>query len=147
MFSDEPPTVEEWQRRRCWFDKELEKATGQGSYLVSEQACALSIELERLYCSGAWVAVVIVAMAVVDAQLRETEVCGFRGNTKELINVSEAEPDLHWLRRLRNAYVHVDPDRPAITVDRHLGEQGRLERDARRAILLAFKAFFMSPGV
>ena len=144
---ENPPSLEEWQARFRWFNQEMDRSMEPGGYIVSEQACALSVELERLYCTGAWVAVVIVAIAVVDAQLREAELADFRGNTKDLIDAVNANPALHRLRKLRNTYVHVNPDQPAITVDQILADDVRLRHDAESAIKLVFEAFFMNPMV
>ena len=74
-----------WRDRQLWFEEELDRAQGEyGGYEVSEQACALMAEVQAVFCAGAWVGVVILAMAVIDAQLRETEVPGFAGSAHEL---------------------------------------------------------------
>ncbi len=143
----EHPTIETWEARRLWFKREGEEAQGEGSYLVSEQACALIAEVQSTFCAGAWAAVIILAAAVIDAQLRETETIGFRGNTAQLINATGGEPALHQLRRRRNALVHVNADNPALTVDQQWTERERLEEEARSAVRLMFRTFFMSPGL
>jgi hypothetical protein len=79
------PSHEVWEERRIWFESLNDEISGQGSYLVSEQACALIAEVQSVFCAGAWVAVIILATAVIDAQLRETEVPRFKGNLKELL--------------------------------------------------------------
>jgi hypothetical protein len=129
------PGEQIWEERRAWFERVAEEACGSGSYLLSEQACALIVEVQAVFCTGAWVSVVILAMAVVDAQLRETEEPGFDGNTARLVDAV----------RGRNALVHVDPDKPAITVDRQWSDRAILEQEARDAVLLMFRTFYMSP--
>src|ERR1043165_7354381 len=47
-------------------------------------------------------------MSVVDAQLRETELSGFRGNTKALLSAAQANQKLQFLRKRRNAILHLD---------------------------------------
>lgn len=113
--------------------------------MVSEQACALTADVQAAFCAGAWVAVIVLAMAVVDASLRETEVPGFSGNTKELIRIAGASPQLQSLRVRRNAFVHLNPDHPAITVDQQWADRERLEQEARSAVTLMFEAFYLSP--
>jgi hypothetical protein len=141
------PNPEIWEKRKEWFESTLEEAQGEGSYLVSEQACALCAEVQSTYCAGAWVAVIILAVCVMDASLRETEVPGFTGNTKRLLETVCADEDHQQLRELRNAYVHIHPEHPAITVDMQWAERERLEKDAQRAIKLMFDMFFISPSI
>ncbi len=143
----ECPDRGEWESRRKWFDELGESYAGEGSYLASEQACALVGEVETAFCAGAWVAVVVLAMAVVDAQLMETEVPGFAGNTSQLLDYLGANSDLHKLRKRRNALIHVDFDNPAITVDQQWANQSELNGEAKEAVALMFEAFYSNPAV
>lgn len=139
------PTPELWDERRRWFESVDERSRGQGAYLVSEQAWALTADVQAAFCSGAWGAVIILAMCVVDAALRETEVPGFGGNTRDLLHAGGANPELQGLRRRRNAMVHVNPDQPALTVDQQWADRPALEREGRRAVELMFDAFYIGP--
>lgn len=141
----EYPSRQTWDQRREWFESIEEKTRGEGSYLVSEQACALTADVESAFCAGAWVGVIILSMAVVDAALRETEVQGFTGNTKKLLQAANANPRLQVIRERRNALVHVNPDNPALTVDQQWTERDRLEGDAREAVELMFETFYTGP--
>jgi len=143
----EQPSTELWEARRRWFDELGESLAGEGSYFVSEQACALIGEVQTAFCAGAWVAVLVLAMAVVDAQLRETEVPEFKGNTQQLLDVVQANPDLHRLRERRNAIIHIRPENPAITVDQQWANRAELEQEARQAVELMFEAFYIGPMV
>jgi len=143
----EHPPQEVWEERRMWFEDVLERAQGEGNYLVSEQACALTADVQSAFCAGAWIAVIVLSMAVVDSALRETEVPGFRGNTKKLLDDAGANPRLQAMRKRRNALVHVNPDNPAITVDQQWMERSDLEGEAREAVELMFEAFFIGPCV
>ena len=134
-----------WESRRAWFEETLERHQGQGNYFVSEQACALVAEVQACFCTGAWVAVTMLSLSVVDAQLRETEVSGFKGNTKDLIDETGASPALQDLRKRRNTLVHVDADQPALTVDDQWSKRDELEREAREAVELMFATFFIGP--
>ena len=143
----EHPSREIWEQRRKWFESVDEKAQGNGSYLVSDQACALTADVQSAFCAGAWVGVIILSMAVVDAALRETEVPGFTGSTKKLIETANANPRLQAMRERRNAFVHVNPDNPALTVDQQWADRGKLEKEAREAVELMFEAFYIGPWV
>ena len=115
--------------------------------MVSEQACALTADVQAAFCAGAWAAVIIMAMAVIDAALRETEATGFKGNTKRLIDEISTNPGLHKLRKRRNALVHVDTDKPALTVDQQWVDREKLEMEAREAVMLMFETFYIGPCV
>ncbi|HUT61508.1 MAG TPA: hypothetical protein VNA25_26975 [Phycisphaerae bacterium] len=147
MEQIEHPSRELWEERRTWFECTDERARGEGSYLVSEQACALTADVQATFCAGAWAGVVVLAMAVVDAALRETEVPGFKGNTKELIEAADANPRLQAMRQHRNALIHVDPENPALTVDQQWVDRSKLEAQAREAVELMFEAFYIGPWV
>jgi hypothetical protein len=143
----ECPSTEAWEQRRLWFESVEEEMRGQGAYLVSEQACALAAEVQSVFCTGAWLAVLVMGMAVVDAQLRETETTGFRGNTKALLDEAGANPKLQELRRKRNRLLHLDPSSPGVTVEDQWENRPQMEVDAREAVRLMFEAFYMSPWV
>jgi hypothetical protein len=136
-----------WEQRRRWFEAQEEEFRGQGNYFVSEQACALIAEVQSVFCAGAWIAVIILAMAVIDAQLRETEVPAFEGNTMRLLEEAGANPAIQQLRKRRNALIHLNPDDPAITVDRQWDNRAQLEADARDTVRLMFEAFYIGPWV
>jgi hypothetical protein len=141
------PTQEVWETRRTWFENLSESYENRGgSYFVSDQASALCGDVEIAFCAGAWIAVVVLAMAVVDSQLRDTEYPDFKGSTNELIKFLGLNQELQWLRRRRNQLVHINVDNPAITLDQQWLNQEQLEKDARKAIELMFEAFFSNPG-
>jgi hypothetical protein len=142
----EHPSRDTWDQRRAWFELAEQVARGEGSFLLSEQACALTADVLAAFCAGAWAAVVILAMAVVDASLREIEVPGFSGSTKDLIAAAGANGELQVLRARRNALVHVHPGTPALTVENQWADRAKLEREARSAIRLMFEVFYLSPG-
>ena len=81
---------------------------GEGSYFVSEQACALIGEVQMAFCAGAWLAVIVLAIAVVDSQLREFTP-GFEGSTKRLLMDAQVNPKLQQLRERRNAIFTLMP--------------------------------------
>ena len=140
------PVKEVWKERQKWFEATGEKYQGIGSYLVSDQACALIADVQSAFCAGAWLAVIVLSLAVVDAQLRETELPGFKGNTKKLLKEAGANSELQKLRLRRNKLIHIDTDNPAITVDQQWEDRKKLEREAKKAVKLMFDAFYMNPG-
>jgi hypothetical protein len=139
MIHLEHPSNEMWELRRDWFKRKAEPPDDSG-YLLSEQACAVVADLQCAFCAGAWITVVVLAAAAIDAHLHDAEV--FTGNAKRVIDEAGADPQLHTLRKRRNALIHSDSDSPAITVDQQLSERVRLEDDARLAVELVFRMFY-----
>lgn len=141
------PPPELWEERQRWIENlAFSYENKAGSYDLSEQACALTAEVQSAFCAGAWGAVIIMALCVVEAQLKEWDVPGFKGNMKELLKLAGANPSLQKLRKRRNQLVHVNPEQPAITVDQQWADRNALETEAREAIELMFEALFSSPG-
>ena len=127
------PDLDTWEERRRWFE-ELEAGLGQGgaARALSEQACALMVDLQAMFCAGAWAGSVIVAGTIADAQGRY-----------EAVDTQLAE-ELAWLRRARNDLVHENPKAPALTVEDQWTNRRQWERDAKRAISAAMRVLY--PG-
>jgi hypothetical protein len=141
------PDEKLWNERKEWLMELEEEESGLGGYAISEQACALMMDMEAVFCTGAWVAVIIISMAIIDAQLREVEAPGFQGNTEKLLKETGLVHELDWLRKRRNKLIHLKPERPEITVDKQWLEREQLENEARKAIGLVFKVVFLTPFV
>lgn len=144
MIHLEHPSSEMWESRRDWFEQKA-APSDDGGYLLSEQACAMVADLQCAFCAGAWIAVVVLAAAAIDAHLHDAE--GFAGNAKGVIDEAGKDPQLHLLRRRRNRLIHSVPGSPAITVEKQWSERGRLEEDARHAVELVFRVFYVNPSI
>ena len=86
------PVLETWEERRRWFEAlEAERGKGGAASALSEQACALMVDLQATYCAGAFAAAIVLAATIVDNQGR----------------FARADPglaeELGWLRLTRNA--------------------------------------------
>jgi hypothetical protein len=127
------PDLATWEERRRWFEAlEAERARGGAASRLSEQACALMVDLQATFCAGAWASTIMLAATIVDSQGR------FHHPDPDL------QPDLAWLRLTRNALVHEDPREPAITIEDQWTNRRAWERDARRAVQTAMAALY--PG-
>ena len=147
MEQIEYPDFEIWEGRKRWFEEELEnKQHPLASYDVSDQATALLVELQSCYCVGAFLSVIILSVSIIDAQLRETKAVDSKIGTAKLLDEYFTGRDINWLRKLRNKYVHVDIDNPALKIDDQYTNRKQMESDAERAIQMVIHAFFQSPG-
>lgn len=142
----EVPPTDIWNERRKWFDGQVFEHQGLGSHLLSEQACALMMEVQSCYCAGAWIAVVILAFTVIDAQLTEAMAPDFEGNSTGLLRHLAFGEDYQQLRLRRNRIIHLRRDQSAITVDQQWGSRQELEAEAEAAVKLMLTAFFSAPG-
>lgn len=143
---DACPDRDAWGKRRHWFDEAGKAAEGLGEiWDTSEQVEALFVDVKIAFCAGAWLAVIILAAAVVDTHLREYQVPeGFVGNAARLLDAAHADPALHGLRQRRNALMHLDDRQaPAVTINDRWDKRPELEGEAREAVHLMFRALCM----
>lgn len=128
----DPPDVVEWDERRIWFERLEEERARHGAGQLSEQACALMIELQTVFCAGAWAAAIVLAATIADSQMiwaREDVPQSLRD-------------ELSWLRQARNALLHENPREPALTVEDQWMHRKRWERQARRAVEAAVASLY-----
>ncbi len=140
------PLQETWDKRRDWLYQELEKAETGMSYLLSEHAVALFMDMQLAYCAGAWLSVIVMSVSVIDAHLRETEALDNKIGTAKLLSDYYNGGDIDWLRKLRNKYVHVDLDKSPFAMNDWYSQQEKLEEDATTAMQMTIAAIFQSPG-
>jgi hypothetical protein len=67
------PQNEIWNSRKEWIESEIEESMTGFSYLVSDHATALFLDLQICYCAGAFLSGIILSVSIIDAHLRETE--------------------------------------------------------------------------
>ena len=120
-----------WDERRLWFEAREGAHARDGAGALSEQACALMIDLQSVFCAGAWTAVVILAGAIAEAQ-------AFHGGYRS----DGLESERAWLRGLRNALVHENREDPAITLEDQWTGRRDWERAARRAVEVALGTLY-----
>jgi len=120
------------KERTAWFRETMVRAD---MGLLSDQAAALLAELETIFVAGAWVATVILAAAVIEAELRAEGDEGRFTNTGVLFREAGLGDDFDWLRQRRNALLHFTGE-PALTVDMFWFQAAELEADARRSVTL-----------
>jgi hypothetical protein len=128
----ERPSETEWDERRLWFEELEARHAKGGAPAPSEQACALMIDLQAVFCTGAWAAAVILACAVTEAQ----------GGSKRDSLPGVPDSDYRWLRALRNRLSHENRGDPELTVEDQWQRRGLWEERARRAVAIAFASLY-----
>ncbi|MFE0754694.1 hypothetical protein ACFW16_12120 [Inquilinus sp. NPDC058860] len=139
---------DEVEVRTRWFaDVMAGRGTGgRPAVAVGDHTQALLVELETVFGAGAWIATVILAVAVVEAHLREQAIASGRAvdpylNAGALFAEAGLDERFDTLRRARNRALHVS-DPPTLTVDMHWFEAERLEAEARYAVRLVAAALY-----
>ncbi len=137
-----------WTARYNWLRETEEREEGiWHSILLSPQGLLLTYDIEISFCAGAWVAVIILAHAAIDATLRDTEFGDYNSNSKKIFG---NDKNLQWLRELRNRLVHVSSNHPSMFSEEDLNNvatfQEGLEADARRAVTLLYRTIYANPG-
>ena len=124
----------EHERRQWLHDRIHQAADGQG-LVPGPQAEALFGELIDVFAAGAWLATVILAHAVLEAEFADPD-----SAEGAVLNRIRHGRDYAWLRRRRNGLLHADGPGPVVTAAGRLRDREELERDARRAVTLVIRA-------
>ena len=132
----ERPPDDLWDERRLWFEETQARLAAVGAAAPSEQACALMIDLQAVFCVGAWAAVVLLACAVTEAQ----------GGSRRESLPGVADRDYRWLRALRNRLSHENRSNPELTVEDQWLRRDLWEERARRAVVIALSALYPAPS-
>lgn len=142
------PDKAKWNQRMDWISNEIEIAEKKGlGFAVSDHATALFMDMQLAYCAGAWLSVLITSVSVIDSHLRETEAMDDKIGTAKLLNEYYEGDDINWLRQLRNKYVHLNLDNPALEMNAWFDNQKQFEADATRAIRMTINALFQNPFI
>ncbi|MES2383280.1 MAG: hypothetical protein V4593_01945 [Pseudomonadota bacterium] len=133
------------RQRMTWLDRAIsQEGCVRNGRMLSTQGLLLLRDIERAFCAGAWLSVVVLAYAVVDATLRDVATGDYKSKAADLYG---SNPDLDWLRTLRNEIVHVSPPGspsglwklPATDLS---ACHEALEHEAQRAVALAYRQVF-----
>jgi hypothetical protein len=111
---------------------------------ISTNALLLEIDIRTAFRSGAWLAVIVLAAAAIEAQFRQVYKDDYENSASKLYGVSE---DLHWLRELRNEILHASKPETESSLWKRPTEglhasQALLEPEARRAIEVMFRTVY-----
>jgi hypothetical protein len=112
--------------------------------VISSHALMLEIDLRLAYCAGAWLSVIALACAAVEAQARQVTANDYSSPARDLF---VDNPDLQWLRTLRNELMHAREPGTASQLWKVGGgdigaNQRALEAEATRAVEVMFQAIY-----
>ena len=149
MDQIEFPAYENWRARREWFKAQFDIENYGGAYVMGEHASGLLVDLQAIFCAGAFVSTLILACTIIDAHLQETN-----SDIEDKDSIQSAFSDLSsvegfdCLRQRRNRLVHFKRQKGVtIAVDDHYQSRSEHEKDARHAINLVARVLFENPWV
>ena len=117
--------------RQLWFQQTHQEFVSKGVIKVSEQASALIIDLEAVFCVGAWATVVLLSGVIVESHIQLT-----KGDL--LLTPKQWE----WMRTQRNRLAHEKASKPILTIEDHWQRRDIWEDKAKKAIVLTFTQLY-----
>ena len=137
------------QERTLWLDRTINQERKRYPVMtLSTQGLLLLYDIEKAFSVGAWMSVIVLAYAVVDATLRDVATGDYKSKAADLYG---SNSDLEWLRNIRNQIVHVSPPgTPSLLWKQQSSNlpacQEALEPEAKRAVALAYRQVYAQPG-
>lgn len=109
---------------------------------ISTHSLLLEVDVRIAFVSGAWLSVIAIAFAAVEAQFRQVYNDDYESKAVSLFG---SNPDLQWLRTLRNEVLHAGAPGGKSNLWKVVSPDLReshaaLEADARRAIEVMFRS-------
>lgn len=143
----EVPQRDVWDVRRVWFEDLFDIERRGGAYILGEQATGLLVDLQSIYCVGAFISVMIISCTIIDCHLREAELdASFEGGIQAAFRFSRYGTELDWLRKRRNELVHYQSTQPLpISINDQWSKRENHETDAKRAIELVANVLLENP--
>ena len=93
------------EERNLWFSRAFQECRPKRhSQPISTSALLLEVDIRTAFCAGAWLSVIVLAAAAIEAQFRHVYTEDYEGKAVALYGTNT---DLHWLRELRNEILHV----------------------------------------
>lgn len=139
-WTDAPPKPEVWAARRKQYESIMAQTLVSGASNVPQQSLGLETELERTYCTGAWVAVVAMAAALIEVY------SAHRGWHKgpaqhDLLQSLGIVDEFNWLRSRRNALLHYSQNDKSLPAQTYARDRSVLEQEATKAVIVALKFY------
>jgi hypothetical protein len=111
----------------------------------SAHGILLQYDITRAFCAGAWISVIVIAQAAIEATMRDIETQDYTSNAHMLFKGDEG---LERIRTLRNEILHLDPPGSPSKVwtvpnGDYVACHAALEDDAKKAVRLMFRAIYM----
>ena len=147
MWSSLPSPLPFEAERRRWLSETQARAERRHPVQkFSSHSLLLLIDIELAFCAGAWLSVVVLCQACVEATLRQITTEDYKASAATLF---AGNPDLQWLRQIRNEVLHAyEPGTPSdlwkLPSDNIVACHSALQAEAQRAVALAYEAVYVA---
>lgn len=145
-FCSEAPSQDQWRERRAIFtDLGNKLYNGRINRPLPEKFQAFERELERCYCSGAYIACIILAGAISEVFMKS-----LKRDDRQTVNndLAYLDEELKWLTKRRNDLVHFGRPSNYLDTDEYTFDRSELESQARQASAIVYhiaRAFVRVP--
>lgn len=133
-----PPDAHEWEYRRRKYDAIWLSCIGESVARTNDHVGGLKLELERSFCSGSWIACIMLAAAIVEVHLSYLD--KWKNSERDAaIDALNIKNDWVWLRNRRNNLIHgkVGSEDSRLSATEYANCRDDLQRDAQTAIRIA----------
>jgi hypothetical protein len=133
--------------RDRWFSLAFTEAGRKHrDHSYSTSALLYEIDIRAAFRGGAWLSVIVLAAAAIEAQFRHVYTNDY--DSKAIVLYGENE-ELNWLRELRNEILHVSKPGTKSSLWKHAPNdlqacQNALEPEAKRAISIMFRTIYVN---
>jgi hypothetical protein len=130
--------------RDRWFSSTFTECRPRRYEPVSASALLLEVDIRSAFCAGAWLSVIVLAAAAIEAQFRQVYTEDYDSKTFDLYGPNG---DLHWLRELRNEILHASkPGTKSRLWKQPTSDlracQAAMEPEAKRAVSIMFRTIY-----
>ena len=149
MWSSLPsPHPHEAERKRWLAEADSQARKKRSLQTFSSHTLLLLIDIELAFCAGAWLSVIVLSQASVEATLRQITTGDYKSKAAAMFG---SDSELQWLRTLRNEVIHAaEPGTPSqlwkLAPDSLISCHSALEPEAQRAVTLVYKAAYAAAG-
>lgn len=138
-----PPDREKWEERRNIYDAIWSQCIHENGSFSNEHVSGLKWELERCFCSGSWIAVVIISAAIVEVHLSHI---GKWKKENNLLKKLDVEEDWNWLKKRRNYLVHgIEHKNSRLPASEYRNQRDKLQSESEKAIKVALMVALNNP--
>ncbi|MCV2352619.1 hypothetical protein LNV09_00430 [Paucibacter sp. B2R-40] len=138
ILKDPYPSRELWSSRTDYFSWAMGEALGEGTGVSTNHSRVLELELETVFCAGAWYATIVFACAAVEVYVNGQD----EKREAKFLEKFELRDDWIWLTNRRKYIVHPSQHSPADPTAMSY-QQPELEEEAKRAVRIALKVLLL----
>ena len=133
------------KERNRWFSRAFQECGPRRyGHPISTSALLLEVDIRTAFCAGAWLSVIALTAAAIEAQFRHVYTEDYES---QAVTLYGENTDLRWLRELRNEILHVSKPGSKSSLwklapsDLQACHQA-LQQEAKRAVSIMFRSVY-----